>query len=69
MPTSCWGVARRAWLGRQAFEAELDRLAAEGPHRALIARLRCLRGIDTLIALAWSARSATSPASRRPSSS
>jgi hypothetical protein len=20
MPTTCWGVTRRAWLGRQAFE-------------------------------------------------
>ena len=77
MPTTCWGVTRRAWLGRQAFElpgqqqafddylfavdqidrriealeTELGRLAADGPHRALIARLRCLRGIDTLTAL------------------
>ena len=77
MPTTCWGVTRRAWLGRQtvelagqqqafddylfavdqidrrigALETELDRLAADGPHRELIARLRCLRGIDTLTAL------------------
>jgi transposase len=77
MPTTCWGVTRRAWLGRQAFElpgqqqafddylfavdqvdrrigaleSELDRLAADGPQRDLIARLRCLRGIDTLTAL------------------
>lgn len=77
MPTTCWGVTRRAWLGRQAFalpgqqqafddylfavdqidrriaalEGELDRLAQDGPHRALIARLRCVRGIDTLTAL------------------
>lgn len=35
----------------RALEAELDRLAAEGPQRALIARLRCVRGIDTLTAL------------------
>jgi transposase len=77
MPTTCWGVTRRAWLGRQAFElpgqqqafddylfavdqidrrigaleAELDRLAQDGPQRELIARLRCVRGIDTLTAL------------------
>jgi transposase len=77
MPTTCWGVTRRAWLGRQAFElpgqqhafddylfavdqidrriqaleTELDRLAVDGPQRELIARLRCLRGIDTLTAL------------------
>src|SRR3954454_17247807 len=77
MPTTCWGVTRRAWLGRQAFElpgqqqafddylfavdqidrrigaleAELDRLAQDGAHRELIARLRCMRGIDTLTAL------------------
>src|SRR3954447_731680 len=77
MPRSCWGVTRRAWLGRQAFtlagqqqafddylfavdgidrrigvlEAELDRLAHEGPHRDLVARLRCLRGVDTVTAL------------------
>jgi transposase len=77
MPTTCWGVTRRAWLGRQAFElpgqqqafddylfavdqvdrriegleSELSRLVQEGPHRDLIARLRCIRGIDTLTAL------------------
>jgi transposase len=77
MPTTCWGVARRAWLARQAFllpgqqqafddylfaveqldrriemlEAELYRLASEGPHRELIGRLRCMRGIDTLTAI------------------
>jgi transposase len=77
LPTSCWGVTRRAWLGRQAFalpgqqqafddylfaldqvdrrigalEAEIGRLALEGPHARLVARLRCVRGIDTLTAL------------------
>lgn len=77
MPTTCWGVTRRAWLGRQAFELsgqqqtfddylfacdqvdrrietlerELDRLALEGPHREVIGRLRCVRGIDTLTAI------------------
>lgn len=77
MPTTCWGVTRRAWLGRQAFELpgqqqafddylfvvdqvdrrieglerELDRLAHDGPYRDLIARLRCVRGINTLTAL------------------
>src|ERR1700704_2016952 len=77
MPTTCWGVTRRAGLGRQAFElpgqqqafddyrfaldqvdrriegleAELSRLAQDGPHRELIARLRCVRGIGTLTAL------------------
>jgi len=35
----------------EALEVELDRLAADGPHAALIARLRCVRGIDTLTAL------------------
>ena len=61
MPTTCWGVTRRAWLARQAFElpgqqqafddylfvvdqvdrrienleAELSRLAQDGPHREL----------------------------------
>jgi transposase len=34
-----------------ALESELDRLAQDGPHRALVARLRCIRGIDTLTAL------------------
>jgi transposase len=77
MPTTCWGVTRRAWLGRQAFElpgqqqafddylfavdqldrrigvleVEIARLAVDGPHAQLIARLRCLRGIDTLTAV------------------
>ena len=77
MPTTCWGVTRRGWLGRQVFElpgqqqafddylfavdqidrridaleSELDRLAHAGPHAELIARLRCIRGIDTLTAL------------------
>ncbi len=81
MPTTCWGVTRRAWLARQVFElpgqqqafddylfavdqvdrriegleAELSRLAQEGPHRELIARLRCIRGIDTLTALGLAA--------------
>lgn len=31
----------------EMLEAELDRLAGEGPHHELIARLRCMRGIDT----------------------
>jgi len=76
MPTTCWGVTRRGWLGRQVFElpgqqqafddylfavdqidrridaleSELDRLAHAGAHAELIARLRCIRGIDTLTA-------------------
>src|SRR5215218_5481832 len=79
MPTTCWGVTRRGWLGRQVFElpgrqqafddylfavdqidrrigvleAEIDRIAADGPHTELIARLRCLRGVDTLTAVGW----------------
>ncbi|MCA1699450.1 MAG: transposase, partial [Actinobacteria bacterium] len=77
MPTTCWGVTRRGWLGRQAFERpgqqqafddylfavdQVDRriqaleqaiaeLAVDGPHAAVIARLRCMRGIDTLTAV------------------
>lgn len=77
MPTTCWGVTRRGWLGRQVFElpgqqqafddyvfaldqvdrrigaleAEIARIAADGPHTDLIGRLRCLRGIDTLTAV------------------
>jgi len=35
----------------EMLEAELQRLACEGPHRELIARLRCMRGIDTLTAI------------------
>jgi transposase len=35
----------------ERLERELDRAAAEGPWRELVARLRCLRGIDTLTAL------------------
>jgi transposase len=34
-----------------ALEAEIDRLAADGPHTELIGRLRCVRGIDTLTAV------------------
>jgi transposase len=77
MPATCWGVTRRAWLGRQAFElpgqqqafddylfaldqvdrrienleAELSRLAQDGPYRELIARPRCIRGINTPTAI------------------
>jgi transposase len=35
----------------ERLEADLDRLASEGPHSELIARLRCMRGIDTLTAI------------------
>jgi transposase len=35
----------------EGLGTELDRLAQEGPHRQLIARLRCVRGIDTLTAI------------------
>lgn len=35
----------------ETLEAELDRLAVDGPHREVIARLRCMRGIDTLTAI------------------
>jgi transposase len=77
MPTKCWGVARRRWLGEQQFaepprqaafddylhaldlvdariaalEREIDRLAADPAFAALVGRLRCLRGVDTLTAL------------------
>jgi transposase len=34
-----------------ALEAEIARLAADGPHTELIGRLRCVRGIDTLTAV------------------
>jgi transposase len=77
MPTTCWGVTRRRWLGAQAFElagqqeafddylfavdlvdrridaleSQLGRFAQEGPHRELVGRLRCLRGVETLTAL------------------
>jgi transposase len=35
----------------EMLESELHRLASEGPHRELIGRLRCMRGIDTLTAI------------------
>jgi len=35
----------------EQLERELDRAGAEGPWAELVARLRCLRGIDTLTAL------------------
>jgi transposase len=35
----------------QALEAEIGQVAIEGPWSSLVARLRCLRGIDTLSAL------------------
>jgi transposase len=95
MPTTCWGVTRRAWLGRQAFElpgqqqafddylfaldqvdrrignleAELSRLAQDGPHQEPIARLRFIRGSTRSPRSGWPSRSATSHASLRPSSS
>jgi len=67
MPTTCWGVfelpgRQQAFddylfavdqIDRRidALEQELDRLAHAGPHAELIARLRCIRGIDTVTAL------------------
>src|SRR5919198_3313465 len=77
MPTKCWGVSRRRWLGQQRFEEpprqaafddylhaldlvdariaalerEIGALAAEPAFAPLVARLRCMRGIDTLTAL------------------
>jgi len=33
------------------LQAEIVRLAAEGPHAELVGRLRCLRGVDTLTAV------------------
>src|SRR5438034_1407949 len=48
LPTSAWTVIRRKWLGEQRFE----HAAEQGPWSELVARLRCLRGIDTLTALA-----------------
>lgn len=47
LPTSGWTVLRRKWLGEQRFE----HAAEQEPWRELVARLRCLRGIDTLTAL------------------
>jgi transposase len=35
----------------EQLERELDRAAQQGPWRELLARLRCLRGVDTLTAL------------------
>jgi hypothetical protein len=35
----------------QALEQAIDLLAKDGPHSELIARLRCMRGIDTLTAI------------------
>jgi transposase len=35
----------------EALERDLDAAAKDGPWRDLVARLRCLRGIDTLTAL------------------
>ena len=35
----------------EALERELDAAATDGPWRELVARLRCLRGVDTLTAL------------------
>jgi transposase len=37
------------------LEAELSRLAQDGSHQELIARLRCIRGIDTLTAIGLAA--------------
>jgi transposase len=77
LPTTCWGVRRREWLGQQAFtdayqqhafddylvaldlvdrriqvlERAIDDAATAGPYRDLVARLRCLRGVDTLTAV------------------
>jgi len=50
----------------------LDRLiadqATQGSWAPTVARLRCLRGIDTLTAVGWSPRSVTSPRSNIQSS-
>jgi transposase len=77
LPGASWGVSRRQWLGRQAFEHHAQQTAYDdyllacdladrriealereiagwAEHeelRALVGRLRCLRGVDTLTAL------------------
>ena len=48
---------------REQLERALAEIAETSPWALTIARLRCLRGIDTLSASAWSPRWATSAAS------
>ena len=51
---------------RDRIEAELEQLAASSLWSATIARLRCLRGIDTLSALGCAQRSVSGNASSIP---
>src|SRR5881396_1319335 len=55
LPTSAWTVIRRKWLVDrriEMLERAIRESAEQGPWSELVARLRCLRGIDTLTALA-----------------
>ena len=57
MPTTFWSPGESSWSG------PWPKIAETSPWALTIARLRCLRGIDTLSASAWSPRWATSAAS------
>src|SRR6266540_4012665 len=54
LPTSSWTVVRRKWLSEQRFEFVAQQQSFDTYVHAvdLVDRLRCLRGIDTLTALA-----------------
>jgi len=53
-------------LRRDQLEATIAELVPGSPYAQIVARLRCLRGIDTLSAVALPPRSATSRASDGP---
>ena len=44
-------VLEQKELLRKGLDAEIEKVAQEEPYRGVVARLRCLRGVDTLTAL------------------
>ena len=67
--TDCCGAVDALVHRRDQLEREIIALLPASPWATQVARLRCLRGIDTLTAAGLCAESATSNASRAPSRS
>jgi transposase len=61
------GAVEALEIRRQTLEQAIGELIPSSPWAQDVARLRCLRGFDTLSAVGWRSRSATSTGSSTPS--